>query len=78
MCFGVEEAIQRRIELMPIDEEKKWTMRDRALAVMDGQLPDRLPFIDRIEIWYKGMQARGTMPLAYEDMSLEGYFNAIG
>ncbi len=53
------------------ETEKKWTMRDRVLAVMDNRLPDRLPFIDRIEIWYKGMQARETMPLAYEGMSLD-------
>jgi hypothetical protein len=57
---------------------KKWTMRDRVLAVMDGRLPDRLPFIDRIEIWYKGMQARETMPRAYEGMSLNQVHKAVG
>ncbi|MEN8244072.1 MAG: uroporphyrinogen decarboxylase family protein [Thermodesulfobacteriota bacterium] len=60
------------------DQEKKWTMRDRVLAVMDGRLPDRLPFIDRIEIWYKGMLARRTMPLAYEGMSLNEVHQAVG
>ena len=58
--------------------EEKWTMRDRVLAVMHGRLPDRLPFIDRIEIWYKGMQARGTMPPAYEGMSLNQVHKAVG
>ncbi|MBW2635729.1 MAG: hypothetical protein JRE14_16790 [Deltaproteobacteria bacterium] len=58
--------------------EKKWTMRERVLAVMDGKLPDRLPFIDRIEIWYKGMQARGTMPEAYAGMSLNAVHKAVG
>ena len=53
-------------------------MRDRVLAVMDGRLPDRLPFIDRIEIWYKGMQARETMPRAYEGMSLNQVHKAVG
>ncbi len=57
---------------------KEWTMRDRVLAVMDGRLPDRLPFIDRIEIWYKGMQARETMPRAYEGMSLNQVHKAVG
>jgi hypothetical protein len=59
-------------------QEKKWTMRDRVLAVMDGRLPDRLPFIDRIEIWYKGMQARGTMPPAYAGMTLNQVHQAVG
>lgn len=58
--------------------EKKWTMRDRVLAVMDGKTPDRLPFIDRIEIWYKGMQARGTMPPAYRGMTLNEVHQAVG
>jgi len=61
-----------------IDQEKKWTMRERVLAVMDGRMPDRLPFIDRIEIWYKGMLARGTMPPAYEGMSLNQVHKAVG
>jgi len=28
--------------------EKKWTMKERVLAVLDGKLPDRLPFIDNL------------------------------
>jgi len=53
-------------------------MRDRVLAVMAGETPDRWPFIDRIEIWYKGMQARGTMPEEYEGMSLNQVHAAVG
>jgi hypothetical protein len=59
-------------------KEKKWTMKERVLAVMAGERPDRLPFIDRIEIWYKGMQARGTMPQAYAGMSLNEVHAAVG
>jgi hypothetical protein len=53
-------------------------MRDRVLAVLAGETPDQLPFIDRIEIWYKGMQARGTMPEEYEGMSLNQVHAAVG
>jgi len=53
------------------ESTKKWTMRERVLAVLEGRLPDRLPFIDRMEIWYMGMQARGCMPQTYADMSLD-------
>ena len=63
---------------MTLYQEKKWTMRDRVLAVMSGQTPDQWPFIDRIEIWYKGMQARGTMPKEYEGMSLNQVHAAVG
>ena len=57
---------------------EKWTMKERVLAVLDRKLPDRLPFIDRIEIWYKGMKTRGTMPPEYDDMSLNDVHKAVG
>ena len=56
----------------------KWTMKERVLTVLDRKLPDRLPFIDRIEIWYKGMQARGTMPGEYASLSLNEVHKAVG
>ena len=58
--------------------KEKWTMKERVLAVLDGRLPDRLPFIDRIEIWYKGMLAKGTMPQEYQGMSLNEVHRAVG
>jgi hypothetical protein len=58
--------------------KEKWTMKERVLAVLDGRLPDRLPFIDRIEIWYKGMLARGTMPDAYAGLSLNDVHKSLG
>ena len=62
----------------PETASAKWTMKERVLAVLDRKLPDRLPFIDRIEIWYKGMQARQKMPKAYEGMSLNEVHQAVG
>ena len=56
----------------------RWTIKERVLAVLDGKQPDRLPFIDRIEIWYKGMQARETMPQEYAGMSLNEVHKAVG
>ena len=56
----------------------RWSMKDRVLSVLDRKLPDRLPFIDRIEIWYKGMEARGTMPERYAGMSLDEVHKAVG
>ncbi len=56
----------------------RWTMKERVLAVLDRKQPDRLPFIDRIEIWYMGMQARGTMPQEYAGMSLNEVHKTVG
>ncbi len=53
-------------------------MRDRVLAVLAGETPDRLPFVDRIEIWYKGMLAKGQMPEEFRGMSLNEVHQAVG
>jgi hypothetical protein len=45
-------------------------MRQRALAVMQGAQPDRLPFITRLETWYKSHQRSGTLPAKFREMSL--------
>lgn len=45
-------------------------MRQRALAVMQGKQPDRLPFITRLETWYKSHQRTGTLPAEFREMSL--------
>ena len=61
-----------------VNSQDRWTMKERVLSVLDRKLPDHLPFIDRIEIWYKGMQARGTMPTEYAGMSLDEVHKAVG
>ncbi len=30
----------------------RMSQRDRLLAVLAGEQPDRIPFIDRLEVWY--------------------------
>jgi hypothetical protein len=45
-------------------------MRRRALAVMAGEKPDRLPLITRLETWYKSHQLTGTLPVEYRQMTL--------
>jgi len=56
----------------------RWTMKERVLAVLDRKLPDRLPFIDRIDIWYNSQRAKGTMPLEYAGMSLSEIHKTVG
>jgi hypothetical protein len=56
----------------------KMSMQERVLAILKGEIPDRLPFIDRIEFWYNGKQAKGIMPPAYNNMSLQQVHKAVG
>ncbi|MFV1965685.1 MAG: uroporphyrinogen decarboxylase family protein [Pirellulaceae bacterium] len=46
------------------------TNRERLLAIMAGQTPDRIPWIPRLSIWYTARQRAGTLPTPYRDMSL--------
>jgi hypothetical protein len=54
-----------------------WTMRQRALAIMNGKQPDRLPFITRLETWYKSHLRSGTLPPEYSEMTLPEVHRAL-
>jgi hypothetical protein len=41
----------------------KLTMRDRITEVFRGEMPDRPPFIDRMELWYKSKCRQGTLQM---------------
>ena len=56
----------------------KWTMRDRVTAVLQRKKPDRLPFIDRMEIWYTSKRQEGTLPAKFKGMSLNEIHQAVG
>jgi uroporphyrinogen-III decarboxylase len=46
------------------------THRQRALSAMRGEPVDRLPFIGRMDLWYKYHANRGTLPTKYRGWSL--------
>ncbi|MBT4098972.1 MAG: hypothetical protein HOE86_15080 [Gemmatimonadetes bacterium] len=46
------------------------THRQRLLAVMDHQRPDRVPWIPRLLLWYTAQVNRGTMPERYAGLTL--------
>jgi hypothetical protein len=56
----------------------KWTMRDRVAAVLKGDPPDRHPFIDRMELWYKSHCQQGTLPEKFKRMSLSEIHQKVG
>ncbi len=53
------------------------TMNERVRAVLDGRKPDRIPFVDRLELWYISMQRQNAMPAEFEGMSLQEIHAAL-
>jgi len=54
------------------------THRERLLAILDGQPPDRIPWIPRLLLWYNARQKTGTMPPEYAGLSLRQLEKALG
>jgi hypothetical protein len=46
------------------------TERERVLAVLHRQRPDRVPWVARLELWYNARLATGTMPERFRGWSL--------
>jgi len=53
------------------------TNRDRILAILDGQTPDRIPWIPRLQIWYDAACKGDTLPAEYHGMSLREVERAV-
>ena len=46
------------------------TNRERILTILDGKVPDRIPWIPRLRIWYEANRREGTLPERYRNLSL--------
>lgn len=57
--------------------ESTGSMRQRALAVMQGKQPDRLPIITRLETWYNSHLRTETLPDEFQGMSLSRLHESI-
>jgi hypothetical protein len=53
-------------------------VRDRVLAVLRGEKPDRHPFIDRITLWHLSHSRAGDLPGPYAGKSVTEVHRAIG
>jgi len=60
------------------NSDQKLSIHDRVQAVLQGMQPDRLPFIDRMEIWYKSKCGSGGLPAKYREMSLNDIHQSVG
>jgi hypothetical protein len=55
-----------------------WTMRRRVTAVLQGQTPDRLPFVGRLEAWYKSHTRSGPLPPPFARLALPDIHRTVG
>ena len=58
--------------------DQKLSMHDPVQAELQGKQPDRLPFIDRMEIWYQSKSSSGTLPPKNQQMSLNDKHQSVG
>lgn len=54
------------------------TDRERILAGIRGQTPDRLAWVPRLEFWYRGRRRQNTLPVALRDLSLVEIADRLG
>src|SRR5579862_953787 len=46
------------------------THRERILAAIRGEVPDRLPWVPRLEFWHRARTRHGTLPAELSGLSL--------
>ena len=52
--------------------------RQRILSILNGNPPDRIPWVPRLEIWYAAAKRTGTLPHKWQDMSLREIERSLG
>jgi len=54
------------------------TDRERMIALLEGRAPDRVPWIPRLEIWYRARTNDGRFPAGLESLSLRQITKKMG
>jgi hypothetical protein len=54
------------------------TERERILAAIRGEIPDRMPWVPRLEFWYRARVRNGTMPAALRGLTLNEVAEQLG
>ncbi|MDP2999776.1 MAG: uroporphyrinogen decarboxylase family protein [Bryobacterales bacterium] len=52
--------------------------RERILAAIRGEIPDRIPWVPRLEFWYRARRRRGDMPAGLLGLSLREVTERLG
>jgi hypothetical protein len=54
------------------------TERERILAAIRGEIPDRMPWVPRLEFWHRARLRQGTMPAELRGLSLSEIAERLG
>src|SRR5271157_3654145 len=54
------------------------TERERILAAIRGDIPDRMPWVPRLEFWYRARVRKGAMPSALRGLTLTAVAERLG
>lgn len=60
------------------DDPKNLLIQQRVEAMLNRVKPDRIPFIDRLEVWHRCHSRAGTLPIEYQGLSLNQIHRAVG
>lgn len=52
--------------------------REQVLAAIRGEVPDRIPWVPRLEFWYRARLRRGDMPAGLRGLSLQEVADRLG
>ena len=52
--------------------------RERLVEIVSDRAPDRIPWIPRLELWYRARKLTGTLPAEWKDLSLREVERALG
>lgn len=65
---------------MTDEMDRKSNIYQRVIDTLNGKNPDRIPFIDRLELWYTSHTRAGTVPDEFKNplMSLTEVHRAVG
>jgi len=44
-----------------------WTHKQRMMATIRGEMPDRIPYAPRLDLWFAANRKRGTLPRPFAD-----------
>jgi len=58
--------------------KSQMTNRERVLAIMNHQSPDRIPWIPRLKMWYNAHKKAGTLPGRYCNLSMREIERTLG
>ena len=53
-------------------------INERVITVLQGDSPDRIPFISRMDFWYEGLKYQHNLPEGFSGVSLSEIHRSIG